>query len=87
MEKNVMFGLDLLINPLKKKKDEKKDEGDDLIWYNNELENFRNEMINRIRTYDPYIHKEGQLESILNQLWLNYLWGAMNITEVYEKKK
>jgi hypothetical protein len=87
MEKNVMFGLDLLINPLKKKKDEKKDEGDDLIWYNNELEKFRNEMINRIRTYDPYIHKEGQLESILNQLWLNYLWGNMNITEVYEKKK
>jgi hypothetical protein len=82
-----MFGLDLLINPLKKKKDEKKDEGDDLIWYNNELEKFRNEMINRIRTYDPYIHKEGQLESILNQLWLNYLWGNMNITEVYEKKK
>jgi len=87
MDKNAMFGLDLLINPSKKKKDDKREDGDEKIWYNTELEKFKNDMINRIRTYDPYLHKEGNIENILYQLWLTHLWGNMSMIEVYDKKK
>lgn len=83
---NTLLGLDLLINPSKMKKDRKGDK-DELTWYTTELEKFRNDMINKMKTYDPYIHKEGQIEAILHQLWMCHLWGNMTMNELYEKKK
>jgi len=81
-----LFGLDMLVNHYRKKKDEKTDD-DELVWYNQKLEDFKKDMINRFKSFDPYINKVDPIDYMLYNLWVIYNWGDLTLEQLYDKKK
>jgi hypothetical protein len=83
-----LIGFDLLVNNLRKKKEDNKDIiTDEIKWYNEKLDEFKKDMINRIKVYDPYSTKSDPIDYAMYSLWLGYNWGDMTINQLYDKKK
>lgn len=82
-----IFGLDLLINRSKKKKDETNKNEDEDKWYTNELEEFKKVLMNRIRVFDPYQNIADPIDRALYSAWLSHQWGYISKTELYEMRK
>jgi hypothetical protein len=82
-----IFGLDLLMNRSKKKKEEVKNCDEEDKWYNNELEEFKKMLSNRLRAFDPYENITDPIDRALYNAWLSHQWGYMSKTELYEMRK
>jgi len=73
---------------LRKKRDDNNDIiTDEMKWYNERLEEFKKDIINRIKVYDPYTSKSDPIDYAMYNIWLSYNWGDMTISQLYDKKK
>jgi hypothetical protein len=81
-----LLGLDMLINQYKKKKDDKTNE-DESIWYNEKLEDFKKDMINRLKVFEPYGNRVDPIDYMLYNMWVIYNWGDLTLEQLYDKKK
>ena len=81
-----LYGLDMLANQYRKKREDKKDD-DEEVWYIDKLEDFRKTMMNRLKVYDPYANKIDPVDYVMYNLWLSYNWGDLSLQQLYDKKK
>ena len=73
---------------MRKKRDDNNDIiTDEMKWYNERLEEFKKDIINRIKVYDPYTSKSDPIDYAMYNIWLSYNWGDMTISQLYDKKK
>jgi hypothetical protein len=82
-----IFGLDLLMNRSKKKKDDIKNNDEEDKWYMNELDEFRKVLMNRIRVFDPYGNIDDSIDRALYNCWLAHQWGYISKGDLYEMRK
>jgi hypothetical protein len=82
-----IFGLDLLMNRSKKKKDDIKNNDEEDKWYMNELDEFRKVIMNRIRVFDPYGNIDDPIDRALYNCWLANQWGYISKGDLYEMIK
>jgi hypothetical protein len=80
------MGLDMLVNQYKKKKNDEKSENE-VVWYNERLEDFKKDIINRLKTFEPYGNRVDPIDHTLYNLWIMYNWSDLTVEQLYDKKK
>jgi hypothetical protein len=84
-----LLGLDMLVNQYRKRKDEKTEEDDILFnkWYTEKLDEFKKDINNRLKVFDPYTNKSDPIDYGLFNIWLAYNWGDLTAQQLYNNKK
>jgi hypothetical protein len=80
------MGLDMLVNQYRKKKNDDTNENE-VAWYNEKLEDFRKDIMNRLKAFEPYGNRVDPIDYSLYNLWIMYNWGDLTVEQLYDKKK